>query len=269
MDFQDVQYETDGRVAVIRLNRPRYRNAQSYRLLDELDAAFTKATDDPDVRVIVLGGNGDHFSAGHDLGTPDKVAEREQRGVPSEGIEYYDNFRRYNLDYTLRWRNLPKPTIAMVQGFCIYGGWMIAAAMDIIFAADDARFLPGLVEYMSIPWDIGIRQAKEYIFESRFVTAEEAHALHFVNRVLPRADLERETLAYAHRVAENSAAVLRLAKIAINHAQDAQGFQQNVQTAFHDYMIGARTRGAAPEGTPARRLPGVDLALRHLRDAGG
>ena len=130
-------------------------------------------------------GAGDHFSSGHDLGTPEQRADREARGVPDAGIEFYDNFRKYNLDLTVKWRNLPKPTIAMVRGWCIYGGWMIAAAMDVIFASPDARFLAGLVEYFSIPWDISPRKAKELCFESRFIDAAEAKELGFVNRIYP------------------------------------------------------------------------------------
>ncbi len=263
--YQDIRYEMDGPLAIIRLDRPRYRNAQSWRLLDELDAALTHAAADQAIRAIVLGGVGDHFSAGHDLGTPEQAEDRQRRDASNEGPSFYDNFRRYNLDYTLRWRDLPKPTIAMVQGFCIFGGWMIAAAMDVIYAADDALFLPGLVEYFSIPWDIGVRKAKEYVFESRFLPAAEAERLGFVNRVVPRADLERETLAYARRVAENDPGMVRIAKHAINQMQDAQGFSQNMQTAFHDYLIGARIMREMPaEARAARRLPGVDLALRRL-----
>ena len=112
----------------------------------------------------------------------------------------------------------------MVEGYCIYGGWMLAAAMDLVFAAEDAQFLGGVVEYMSFPWDIGMRQAKELCFESRFISAAEAHGYGFVNRVVAPADLERETLAYARRVAENSALHLQLAKQMVNRAQDGQGF---------------------------------------------
>lgn len=266
MSFQDLLYEVDGAVAVVRLNRPRYRNAQSMRLLDEMDQAFERAAADDAVKVIILAANGEHFSAGHDLGTPENLADRQQRGVPSEGIGYYDNFRKYNLDYTLKWRNLSKPTIAMVRGFCIYGGWMIAAAMDLIFASEDAQFLAGLFEYFSVPWDIPIRQAKELVFESRFITAAEAHELHMVNRVLPPADLERETLAYARRVAQNSTVTLRIAKRSINTMQDTQGFSASMEAAFHDYLVQAWQRGARPrEADAPRRLPGVDLALRGLR----
>jgi len=267
MDFHDVLYEVDGPVAHVRLNRPRYRNAQSWRLLDELDGALAKACADDSIHVIVLSGMGGHFSAGHDLGTPEQQADRESRGLSENGIDFYDNFRLYNLDYTLKWRNLPKPTIAMVTGYCIWGGWMIAAAMDVIFAADSAMLLPGMLEYMSVPWDIGVRKAKELVFELRFMTAAEAHELQFVNRVYPEDQLERETLAYAHRVAENSPMALRIAKLSINQAQDAQGFSQNMETAFQDFVVQTRfrDRDAARRQQENRRTEGVELAVRGLR----
>ncbi|MGI8926807.1 MAG: enoyl-CoA hydratase-related protein, partial [Tepidiformaceae bacterium] len=166
-DFHDVRYETDGPVARVTLDRERYHNAQSYRLLDELDAAFDLAMADAAVKVVVVTGAGKHFSAGHDLGTPEQLEMRQRRAIPDAGIEEYDSFRRYNYDLTIKWRNLPKPTIAMVRGYCIFGGWMIAASMDLVFAAPDAKFLAGLVEYFSIPWDVGARKAKELLFESR------------------------------------------------------------------------------------------------------
>ena len=78
------------------------------------------------------------------------------------------------MENTLRWRNLPKPTLAMVTGYCIFGGCMFASAMDIIFAAEDALFLPGTVQFFHAPWDLGPRKAKEILFEHRFLTAREA-----------------------------------------------------------------------------------------------
>ena len=260
----DVLYDADGPVALITLNRPRYRNAQSWKLLDELDEALDRAMADPAVRVAVVRGSGDHFSSGHDLGTQEQRDDMKARGIPNRGLRYYENFRKYNLDYTLKWRDLPKPTIAMVRGYCIYGGWMIAAAMDLVFASPDARFLAGLVEYFSIPWDVHPRKAKELVFESRFIDADEAHALGFVNRVYPAEDLERETLAYARRVSENGLTLLRMAKLAINKAQDAQGFSATMETAFADFLVLTQTGGAGrQEGQ--RRLGAVDLAVRGQR----
>jgi enoyl-CoA hydratase len=265
MEFTDIRYELDGAVAIVSLARPQYRNAQSYRLLDELDLALERAMADPGVRVAIVRGDGGHFSSGHDLGTPESLSDREARGIPENGLGYYDSFRKYNLDLTLKWRNLPKPTIAMVEGYCIFGGWMIAAAMDLVFAAEDARFLAGLVEYFSIPWDIGARKAKEILFESRFIGAEEARELGFVNRVYARERLEAETRAYARRVAENSEMALRMSKLAVNKTQDMQGFTNAVEAGLHDYMLMAAHRGAGRAPGGERRLGGVDLALRGER----
>ena len=268
MELKEVRYAVDGPVATVTLDRPQYRNAQSYRLLDELDAALDRAVADHEVKVVIVTGAGAHFSSGHDLGTPESIAYREEIGVGDAGIAFYEAFRKYNLDLTAKWRNLAKPTIAMVRGYCIYGGWMIASAMDFIFADESARFLAGLVEYFSIPWDVGHRKAKELLFESRFIDAHEAERLGFVNRVLSAADLEAETRNYALRVAEQSHYFLRIAKLAVNKMQDTQGYSSSVEAAFADYLVVANPRGGSPDDRRVpgvRRLGGVDLALRGER----
>ncbi|HWA90800.1 MAG TPA: enoyl-CoA hydratase-related protein [Rhizomicrobium sp.] len=261
MTFHDILYAVDGAVATITLNLPQYKNAQGYRMLDEIDAAFELARADKSVRVVVLRGAGGNFSSGHDLGTPEGKEYRRALGA-APGIETYDQFRKYNLDLLVKWRNFEKPTIAMVEGYCIYAGWMLAAACDVVFAAEDAQFLAGFVEYMSIPWDIGIRRAKELCFESRFITAAEAAQYGFVNRVLAPAELERETYGYARRVGENQPGILRFAKLQMNKAQDAQGFARAVEDSFGDYvalMNLLKDEWYTPEG---RRLLTVDLAVK-------
>jgi enoyl-CoA hydratase len=265
VELHDVRFETRGAIALVTLARPRYRNAQSWHLLDELDAALERACADHAVRVVVVRGEGDHFSSGHDLGTPEQIADVKARGVPPVGIAEYDAFRKYNLDLTLKWRNLPKPTLAMVRGYCIYGGWMIAAAMDLVFASPDARFLAGQVEYFSIPFDVGFRKAKELLFESRLIDAEEARQLGFVNRVYPADDLERETLAFAARVAEQGYGSLRMAKLAVNKMHDVVGFSAAMEAAFADFLVMARLGGHPAPPRAERRLPGVGLALRGAR----
>ncbi len=261
MDFQEILYTTDGPLAVITLNVPQYKNAQGYRMLDEIDAAFDRAQADKDVRVLILRGSNGNFSTGHDLGSAEANAYREALGA-APGIETYDQFRKYNLDLLLKWRNFTKPTIAMVEGYCIYAGWMLAACCDIVFAGADAQFLAGYVEYMSIPWDIGIRRAKELCFESRFITAPEAAQYGFVNRVLPNAELERETYAYARRVAENTPGVLRYAKLQMNKAQDHQGFTQSVEDSFGDYFAMMNLLSDEWRVPGEKRLTSVDLAVK-------
>jgi enoyl-CoA hydratase len=265
MEHNDIRYETDGHVAIVTLDRPRYRNAQSWKLLDELDLALDRAQEDRSVCAIVVRGEGEHFSAGHDLGTPEQVEDLQERGIPRVGIQEYEAFRRYNLELTLKWRNLPKPTIAMVRGYCIYGGWMIAAAMDVVFAAPSARFLAGQVEYLSVPFDVGFRKAKELLFESRFIDADEAHRLGFVNRVIQDESLESETRAWAQRVAEQGYGTLRMAKLAVNKMQDLLGFSAAMEAAFADFLVTSRLGGHPPEPPKDRRLGGVELALRGSR----
>jgi len=264
VSFEDILYGVEGPVGLITLNRGPYRNAQSYRMLDEIDAAFEIARADEAVRVVVLRGSAGVFSTGHDLGTPEGVEYRRALGA-KPGVQTYDQFKKYNLDLLLKWRNFPKPTVAMVEGYCIYAGWMLAAAMDVVFAAEDAQFLPGFVEYMSVPWDIGVRRAKEVVFESRFLSAQEAAAWGLVNRVLPVGSLGRETMAWARRVAENSPEVLRMAKVQMNKAQDAQGFTQAVEDSLGDYVAMVYLPGSELRMEGQRRLRAVDLALSGRR----
>jgi len=264
LDFQQITYAPEGPIGVITLNRPGYRNAQGYQMLDEIDTAFALARQDRAVRVVLVRGAGGVFSTGHDLGTPEELEYRRRLGA-SPGIETYDQFKRYNLDLLVQWRNFPKPTIAMVEGYCIYAGWMLAAAMDVVFAADDAEFLAGFVEYMSIPWDIGVRRAKELCFESRFISGVEAAQYGLVNRVLPPDRLEAETYAWARRVAENSPEALGLAKIQMNKAQDAQGFTQALEDSLGDYQAMLHMPGNKHQMPGQRRLHTVDLAVRGKR----
>lgn len=265
MSYQQIRYEP-GRVARVILARPEYRNAQSATLLDEVDDALAKAASDDEVRVIVLSGEGDAFSSGHDLGTPDQVAWREEHWGRTTAVE--DHFT-YSWDrfvqISLRWRDLPKPTIAQVHGWCIFGGWLVASAMDLIVAADDARFMTALLQYFPLPHDVGVRKAKELLFDSHEISASEALELGFVNRVVPRDDLERETTALAERIARNNAFYLRMAKLSVNQAQDAMGFRAAVQGAHSHYLLSqlANAEWAARQGREgdARRLPLVQRML--------
>jgi len=268
MAYQTLIYDKLDRVGRITLNRPRYRNAQSTVLLKELDRAFEEAAGDDDIKVIILAGAGDHFSAGHDLGTPDEKENPNSyfntKGIKKRHIGSWELF----LDNTLRWRDLPKPTIAQVQGYCIFGGYMFASAMDLIVAAEDAMFLPSLTQYFSAPWDVGVRKAKEILFQSRFVDAQEALHTGLVNMVVPRAELEKETLALAGRIAETDGFTLRLLKFAINNAQDEMGFRTAVRNAHsHHFLTRVQEYAKMDRGDagPIKRLPGVEQALKRLR----
>src|SRR5215470_14155121 len=237
MNYRTILCERHGAVAKVTTNRPRYKNAQSRLMIEEMDHAFAAANADDDVRVIILAAAGDTFSSGHDIGTPEEKEDMRRRPFPKGVRGEYALSRYLFLNTTLRWRDLDKPTIAQVQGMCIFGGWMFAAAMDLIVASADAQFLPALMQYFSVPWDIPIRKAKEAIFRSRFITADEAWRLGFVNHVVPRARLEADTMALAREIADNDPFTLRMVKWATNAAQDAMGFSEAIRNAHSHYMV--------------------------------
>lgn len=261
MDFRTIIYRP-GRIARVILNRPEKLNAQNFTMLQEMDRAFRAANDDPECRVIILSGNGRIFSAGHDLSSKDQQDDIQQM---ASHLAPYDRgllSRDIYTDSHLRWRDLPKPMIAMVHGQCIFGGWMIAAAMDFIFASEDAIFLPSYGDYFTVNYDVGFRKAKELLFATRFITAQEAMASGLVARVFPAADLEQETLDYAEQVAANDPAHNRLVKFAINQAMDAAGFSQSVRAVgvsfiTRPYPEPARAGGEAA-APPSFRPAGLD-----------
>jgi enoyl-CoA hydratase len=267
MPYGQITYEKIGAVAKITLNRPRYRNALSRVLLNELDDSFAQAAGDDDVHVIILAGAGDHFSAGHDIGTPEEQEgwkETTRTGVPAQFKWSSDLY----LDLSLRLRDIPKPTIAQVQGYCIFGAWIVASAMDLIIAADDSLFLGSHFQYFSIPWDLGIRKTKELLFRNRFLRADEALEMGLVNQVVPRERLETETMVLANEIAENDPFGMRIVKLSINQAQDAMGFRTAVIAAHARYMlleISGRVQPAGDREAGVRVLPRVASALEKLR----
>jgi len=270
MSYKHIRYEVSDKIARITANRPKYRNAQSTVMMTEMDDAFEKANFDPDVRVITMFGEGDHFSAGHDLGTPEETEYRKTEYLIEEGVRgRYNHTREQFVDKTLRWRNVQKPTIAGVQGYCIFGGWIIASAMDIIFAAEDAMFLPTNFQYFSVPWDIHPRKVKEIIFEGRFIDAEEALKLGLVNRIVTREQLDAEVMEYAAKVAKNDPFQLRMMKMAVNGMQDAQGFNQHITSAHAMFLLssqGEKDPDFAVDVPEGKRRPMVQRAMENYKD---
>jgi enoyl-CoA hydratase len=244
MPYSTLLIEQTGPVLKITTNRPEVLNAQSRILLEELDDAFNAAVDDKDVKVIILAGAGKHFSAGHDLGSPQEMEDQKKTALePGFKGEYRRLWERF-FENTMRWRDLPKPTIAQVQGYCIMGGMMIASACDLIIASEDAQFADravgwggGHVQYFSMPWDLGPRKAKEYLFTGEFIGAAEAEKLGLVNRVVPREKLEAETMALAQKIATKDSFALKLAKASVNETLNAQGWRQAMEGAFKNYML--------------------------------
>jgi enoyl-CoA hydratase len=273
-----VRYERNGATAVVTMDRPEYRNAQNSAMTYALDAAFARAVDDDEVSVIVLAGAGEHFSAGHDIGSPGRDVDKS---FDRKAVLWWDHVGRGGGDQRFaremevylgmcrRWREIPKPTVAMVQGACVAGGLMLAWCCDLVVAADDAFFadpvvrmgIPG-VEYFAHPWVMGPRFAKEFLFTGDRVPADRALALGMVNRVVPRAELESETLALAERIAKMPQFGLALTKKAVNQAEDLMGLRAGMDSVFGLHHFAHAHN--AEMSTDA--LAGMDA--RSMRDAG-
>lgn len=247
-NFETLLYERPAEgVARIVMNRPDARNAQNLDMTYELDAAFSRAVADDEVKVVILAGADPHFSAGHDLrDTTQKQLGKDfpvvstWGGFAAPGAEgRYAREQEIYLQNTRRWRNLAKPTIAQVQGKCIAGGLMLAWACDLIVASDDAQFCDPVVtmgvcgvEWFVHPFELGPRKAKELLWTAESWSAEEARQFGMVNHVVARADLPRFTLALAEKIASKPTFAVKTVKEAVNRTLDIMGQNSAIEQAF-------------------------------------
>ena len=257
----DITYETEtpvlyaqtGAVVHITMNRPRFGNTQNSQMTYALDAAFTRAVEDDSVRAIILRGEGKHFSSGHDIGSPGRDVTKSwpDRRMPwwdhtnKPGAEFnYAREQEVYLGMCRRWRDMPKPTIAAVQGACIAGGLMLAWVCDFIVASQDAFFadpvlkmgIPG-VEYFAHAFELPPRVAKEFLLLGERMPAERAYQLGMVNRVVARDNLDTEALAIAEKLAALPRFGTALAKQAINLVEDLRGKRTAMDSVFHMHHL--------------------------------
>lgn len=250
MTTDAVRYEQpEPAIARVVLARPDRRNAQNRDLLLALDDAYGRAVRDERVRVIILAADGPDFSSGHDVDADwsmDDVPSRTLTGgFEAPGAEgWYATEEELFTGLCLRWRDLPRPTIAEVRGRVIGGGLMLVWPCDLIVAADHATFVDPVVafdmngaEYFTHLWELGARRAKEMLFTGRAVTAAEAHAIGMVNHVVPDSRLEATTMEIARRIAQRPPFGVRLAKRAVNHGLDLQGQRSAVEAAFAAHQL--------------------------------
>ncbi|HEY9281022.1 MAG TPA: enoyl-CoA hydratase [Eoetvoesiella sp.] len=245
LSYQNIIYEVTGPIGRISHNRPAARNAESHGLLEELDDALKTAVNDESVKVIIIDGKGDHFSAGHDL--KEATAKRsnftvEQRWAFEERVYF---------GYAMNIWDCPKPTIAQVNGACIAGGFMVANMCDLIVASDDAFFSDPVchslgaaaVEVLIHPWVLGARKAKELLFMGGRLTAQEALAMGMVNKVVSKDDLEQETTKMAEQIARCDPFALRLVKRSINRCLDIQGLRNSLNAHFDTHQLSHLSEG--------------------------
>jgi naphthoate synthase len=225
--YEDILYESAGGIAKITINRPEVRNAFRPTTVFELSRAFTVARDDPAIGVVILTGAGDKaFCSGGD-----------QRVRGDDGyLDERDVGRLNVLDLQVQIRRLPKPVIAMVAGYAIGGGHVLHVVCDLTVAADNARFGQSGPKVGSFDGGygagllariVGHKKAREIWFLCEQYDADEAQRMGLVNKVVPLAELETATVAWAKRILEMSPLAIRLLKAAFNADTDGlAGIQQ-------------------------------------------
>ena len=274
LEIGAVLYEQPSdRVVRIVLNRPERANAQNYQMLYGLNEALDRAAADDSVRVIIVAAAGKHFSSGHgDMGREGDYALKEVAVGTALGFEQPGPEGHWAVEEEVffglcwRWRNIPKPTIAEVQGKVIAGGLMLVWPFDLVVAAEGATFQDPVVafgvngvEYFGHPWEFGVRKAKEMLFTGRAITAQTAHDLGMVNRVVPDDELASATLELANEIAAQPMIGLKTAKESVNQMQNDQGLYSSLRSAMivqqfaHSHHKVLHGQGVVPDGANAVR----------------
>jgi len=238
-DFQAALYEkVNERVARIILNRPDKRNAFNDSMFEDLAAAMNKANSDPDIRVVIIKGAGNHFGAGHDLSSPEGEESPPVHPNVNPTLQDYYGFERrrcYKYDDVT---DYPKITIAQVHGKCIGASQILAASCDIIITADDAQFgirgfgsqLHGLTEYPLWPMWSNKAYAGRAITE---MSGKEAAERGFANKAVPLDKLEAETLRWAEVMANLPSEGVAVTKEWIAGMQDIMGMGGTQRDHYH------------------------------------
>jgi naphthoate synthase len=226
-EYTDIRAEQAEGITKITINRPEVRNAFRPRTLFELQDAFERARNDPEIGVIILTGEGpEAFCSGGD-----------QRVRGDDGYVGDDGIGRLNvLDLQVQIRRLPKPVVAMVAGYAIGGGHVLHVVCDLTVAAENARFgqtgprvgsFDGGYGSGLLARSVGQKKAREIWFLCRQYDAQEALNMGLVNTVVPLEALEEETVAWCRQMLEHSPLALRMLKASFNAADDGlAGIQQ-------------------------------------------
>ncbi len=230
MPYETILIEKKEGIEVLTLNRPDRMNSLNEKLAAEIVQELQEANRDDEIRVLVLTGAGKGFCAGADVGGM-SAGEREPKGAE----EIRRGFRNIQ-GVILGLHRLEKPTIAMVNGPAVGGGFDLACACDLRTGSENARFMvaftriglfPGWGGTWLYPRIIGLPKAAEMLFTGDFLEAKEAERLGLLNKLVPATELEKETMNLARRIANGPPIAIRLAKL-----QLYKGLEMDLETAL-------------------------------------
>src|SRR5215475_9201108 len=267
MTDNPVQYETDGNIAIITMNRPEKLNAVNHELRSGISEALIRADDDKSIHVVILRSSGRAFCVGYDIDndTPERAARR------FDALKWHES-----LTEDLRFEMIPwymrKPVIASVQGHALGGGCELAMFCDITIAADNAVFgepeilFSHLGPAVVMPLIIGHKRARELLYFGDTIDAQTALSYGMVNRVVPLDELRTATMKYAKRMALIAPEALAAAKLAINRGADIAGFRNALQAGLDVCApLYAATTEVGKEFEEIRSRNGLKAALAWRR----
>ena len=247
-DFEEILFEEYNKIAKITINRERYRNAFTPRTTWEISQALNICCEDPGIRVVLLTGAGDKaFCSGGDMHEKGRDGYVGDDGVPRLNV----------LDVQMQIRRLPKPVIAMVNGYAIGGGHVLHLVCDLTIASENAIFGqtgPKVGSFDAgfgssyLARIVGQKKAREIWFLCRQYSAKEAEQMGMVNKVVPLERLEDECVEWAKTMMLRSPLALRMIKAGLNAELDGQaGIQQLAgdATMLYYYMDEAQEGGRA------------------------
>jgi enoyl-CoA hydratase/carnithine racemase len=216
-----IEYEVADGVATIWLNRPEVKNCVNWELLTNLGAALERAEDDDDVRVVLIRGRGHTFCAGADL----NMLDSEFLGTTNNSVKIAQvSARTFDRAF-----NLAKPTIAVVEGYAVAGGFELMISCDFCIAADDARIgdfhirralFGGAGPIYRLPRYIGLRKTKELLFTGKLLSGKECEDWGLANVSAPAEELEQAIADFVAPMKDKSAFTMRITKLAANRGLD-------------------------------------------------
>lgn len=231
MNYQTILLKKENHIAVLTLNRPEKMNTINGQMERELAAALREIAEAPDVRVMVLAAAGEKaFCAGGD------ISDTDPGRLGTTAQEISTGLRRLYREIMLPLYEMAVPTIAMVQGAASSWGFDLVLACDLRIGSEKARFNEGFTRVgltpatggvWLLPRVVGLPKAAEFIFTADMIDASTALALGVLNRVVPPADLEKETMALATRIARMPPLAIRLSKLQLR-----RGLQTDFATAL-------------------------------------
>jgi len=235
MGFKTIILRKEEHIATIVMNRPDRMNALILEMFKELREALEEVNSDGDVRVAILTGAGKGFCSGADIKAGSASGGEGLRAEKSID-EVRQHIRHNPQKVTLAIRNLEKPIIAMVNGPAVADGFDWALACDLRVGSENARFMNAFVRMALFPntgatWllprIIGVGKALEILFTGDWLNAEEAYRIGVLNKLVPAADLESETMALARKLAKGPPISLRLLKM-----QTYKGLEMSLEAAL-------------------------------------